>query len=127
MEVPGKFKLALVGFRYWLLAFIFMATSTFLISCGGGTDITIITVVVGSIQVSAQDATLVADGTDRTVITALVLSDVSSGQVPMPGAAVDFTTTLGDVCASGSGTCAGNSVTAITNCMLALKVRPKGG
>lgn len=34
MEVPAKFKSALVGLRYSLLAFLIVATSAFLVSCG---------------------------------------------------------------------------------------------
>ncbi|MFC1845267.1 beta strand repeat-containing protein [Thermodesulfobacteriota bacterium] len=36
MEVPAKFRSTVTDIRYWLLAFIFVTISVFLVSCGGG-------------------------------------------------------------------------------------------
>ena len=41
MEVPAKFKSALVGLRYVLLSFLLVATSTFLLSCGSSSSVKI--------------------------------------------------------------------------------------
>jgi adhesin/invasin len=45
MEIPTKFRSVSAGFRYWLLAFVFLASTTMLISCGG--DETTITITGG--------------------------------------------------------------------------------
>jgi adhesin/invasin len=59
MEVPARFRSVLVGFHYWLLAFVFLATSTFLLSCSGGGTSVVITDNTASQQTVADDLNFV--------------------------------------------------------------------
>ena len=72
MEVPVKFRPVLVGFSYWLLAFIVLATSTFLVSCsgGGGTNtVTTVTTTTTSTIPTTTTTSIVPIVADSLVIT----------------------------------------------------------
>jgi adhesin/invasin len=86
MEVPAKYKTALVGLRYWLLALVFMATSTFLLSCSGNE--TTITIVKGpdTITITVSSTTVHPGET----ITATVTVKDDSG-LPIEGETIFFT------------------------------------
>ena len=73
MEVPANLRSALVGFRYWLAAFLFLATATFLVSCSGeGSKVIVVNADIGTIVLTIEDASLVAGGVDTTKVTAEV-------------------------------------------------------
>jgi hypothetical protein len=54
MEVPAKFRSALVGFRYWLLALVLVVTSVSILSCTN-TSTTILIGRVGNLLALSVD------------------------------------------------------------------------
>ena len=94
MEIPTKFRSVSAGFRYWFLAFILLASSTMLVSCGG--DDTTITE-----SGSAGDTSFTLTNLDNvttgstTPITANVIKSVTlleggTGTVAAEGVTVTF-------------------------------------
>ena len=93
MEIPTKFKSVLAGFRFWLLAFIFLASSAMLVSCSGDTTI----IPPGqdgdtSFELTAFSNVITGQ---TTSISAYVTQEVdiggaTPGRIAVPGVAVTF-------------------------------------
>jgi len=114
MEVPAKFRSALAGFRYCLLAFIFISISAFLVSCGGSSStVTITDTSTGASLVTTNgniiltiDETdpLVANGVDTALVRAEVY-DIGGTLVP------DGTTVNFSLAPTGKGTVPASATT----------------
>ncbi|MEN8231872.1 MAG: invasin domain 3-containing protein [Thermodesulfobacteriota bacterium] len=97
MEVPAKFRSVSAGFRYWLLAFIFMATSMFIISCGSG-GTTIDTTGGGGVGGDTSFEltylqNVITGGTTSIsayVTQSVVLPEGGTGTIAAPGVLVSF-------------------------------------
>jgi adhesin/invasin len=102
MEVPAKFKSVFVGLRYSLLAFLIVATSAFLISCGNEKKtVTIIAEDIGSIILTIEENPLVAGGVTTTIVTAEVFK--FNGEPVPNGTVVQFVVTpIGNITESVS-------------------------
>jgi hypothetical protein len=88
MEVPVKFKSALSGLRYWLLALLFLTTSTFLLSCSSDSSITIVK-GPNTIQITVSSDT--THPNEQVTVIATVLDDNND---PVVGANVEFSITV---------------------------------
>ena len=99
MEIPTKLRPELVGFRYWFLVLILLASSTILISCGDR-DKTFTTtgspdspgfLTSGSIDfVSATPETIVLRGTGGTESAEIVFMVFDLSNQPQAGQTVHF-------------------------------------
>jgi hypothetical protein len=92
MEVPEKFTSASKGIYFWLAALLFLATSSLLASCDGGTTIVengAINQEISSIILTVADDPLVAGGVATTTVTAEVYN--FDGNPVNDGTMVNFT------------------------------------
>ena len=118
MEVPAKLRSALVGIRYWLFALLFLATSSFLLSCNGEeTTVIVVNEDIGTIILTIEDPSLVAGGLTTTKVIAEVFK--FNGDPVPDNTTVNFTVTpIGHIPAS---TITQNGVAVV---LLTLKQRP---
>ncbi len=84
MEVPAKFKSALVGLRYSLLAFLIVATSAFLVSCGN-TSSTKVTKGPDNLTI-----TLSSDTTHPGEEVTVLVTVIDDNGDPIEGLTVEF-------------------------------------
>ncbi|MFC1837401.1 hypothetical protein ACFLYW_01810 [Thermodesulfobacteriota bacterium] len=81
MEVPTRFRSVLAGFRYWLLALVFMATSALLVACTGGETIVIsdnpttTTTTTSSTSSTSSTTSTTTTTTSTTTTTTTVQAD----------------------------------------------------
>ena len=91
MEVPEKLRSALVGIRYWMFALLFLAASSFLLSCSGEeTTVIVVSEDISTIILTIEDDSLVAGGV-TTRVTAEVFK--YNGDPVPDGTNVNFTVT----------------------------------
>jgi adhesin/invasin len=108
MEVPAKFRSALVGFRYWLLALVLVVTSVSILSCTN-TSTTILIGRVGNLLALSVESTTVHPNGDIEVTALVTYKDPDTGNIQViVGETVQFkiTTNL-----SGSTLSATSAVT----------------
>ena len=95
MEIPTKLRPLLTGFRYWLLAFIILASASILVSCSGETTYTIPPSGGGgdtSFELTYLDNVTTGSTTPITanVIKSVTLLEGGTGTVVAEGVTVTF-------------------------------------